>query len=133
MTGSRTIRSSRAWWVRATTSDINSPPPGAAIIAGIDATTPDPPDFLLQSGEFVEAIAIGNGTASRETEKFVKASGLPDRIQVVMANGVMANNPVKKCLRTNLSKEPSPQIAGTDGGQSCKRRPNLRRMDSSDK
>ncbi len=34
----------------------------------------------------IEAIAIGNGTASRETESFVKALGLPKDIIVVMVN-----------------------------------------------
>jgi protein Tex len=34
----------------------------------------------------VEAIAIGNGTASRETETFVKSLGLPANIAVVMVN-----------------------------------------------
>jgi uncharacterized protein len=34
----------------------------------------------------VEAIAIGNGTASRETESFVRAIGLPPTIPVVMVN-----------------------------------------------
>ena len=34
----------------------------------------------------IEAIAIGNGTASRETESFVKAIGLPKEILVVMVN-----------------------------------------------
>ncbi len=34
----------------------------------------------------IEAIAIGNGTASRETEAFVKALGLPKTIIVVMVN-----------------------------------------------
>jgi uncharacterized protein len=34
----------------------------------------------------IEAIAIGNGTASRETEHFVKHIGLPNRILVVMVN-----------------------------------------------
>src|SRR5882724_614274 len=34
----------------------------------------------------MEAIAIGNGTASRETESFVKAIGLPKEILVVMVN-----------------------------------------------
>lgn len=34
----------------------------------------------------VEAIAIGNGTASRETETFVRAIGLPKNITVVMVN-----------------------------------------------
>jgi uncharacterized protein len=34
----------------------------------------------------VEAIAIGNGTASRETEAFVKKSGIPSSITVVMVN-----------------------------------------------
>lgn len=34
----------------------------------------------------IEAIAIGNGTASRETENFVKNIGLPHRILVVMVN-----------------------------------------------
>lgn len=34
----------------------------------------------------IEAIAIGNGTASRETESFVKAIGLPNKIIVVMVN-----------------------------------------------
>jgi len=34
----------------------------------------------------IEAIAIGNGTASRETEQFVKSLGLPSHIIVVMVN-----------------------------------------------
>ncbi|MEI6714699.1 MAG: Tex family protein [Verrucomicrobiota bacterium] len=34
----------------------------------------------------VEAIAIGNGTASRETESFIRKIGLPASIQVVMVN-----------------------------------------------
>jgi uncharacterized protein len=34
----------------------------------------------------VEAIAIGNGTAGRETETFVRGSGLSGQIQVVMVN-----------------------------------------------
>jgi protein Tex len=34
----------------------------------------------------IEAIAIGNGTASRETESFVKALGLPKHIIVTMVN-----------------------------------------------
>jgi len=34
----------------------------------------------------VEAIAIGNGTASRETEKFVKSLGLPKSIIIAMVN-----------------------------------------------
>ncbi|MBX2963161.1 MAG: RNA-binding transcriptional accessory protein [Cyclobacteriaceae bacterium] len=34
----------------------------------------------------IEAIAIGNGTASRETESFVKAIGLPNKIITVMVN-----------------------------------------------
>jgi protein Tex len=34
----------------------------------------------------VEAIAIGNGTAGRETEQFVKSIGLPSSILVVMVN-----------------------------------------------
>ena len=34
----------------------------------------------------VEAIAIGNGTASRETEVFVRGLGLPQTIQVVIVN-----------------------------------------------
>lgn len=34
----------------------------------------------------VEAIAIGNGTAGRETEAFVRACGLPPSIPVVMVN-----------------------------------------------
>jgi uncharacterized protein len=34
----------------------------------------------------IEAIAIGNGTASRETEAFVRALGLPASIPVVMVN-----------------------------------------------
>ena len=34
----------------------------------------------------VEAIAIGNGTASRETESFVKNLGLPKNILVIMVN-----------------------------------------------
>lgn len=34
----------------------------------------------------IEAIAIGNGTASRETESFVKGIGLPKEILIVMVN-----------------------------------------------
>jgi uncharacterized protein len=34
----------------------------------------------------IEAVAIGNGTAGRETETFVKQLGLPATIQVVMVN-----------------------------------------------
>ncbi len=34
----------------------------------------------------IEAVAIGNGTASRETEAFVQACGLPKSITVVMVN-----------------------------------------------
>ncbi len=34
----------------------------------------------------IEAIAIGNGTASRETESFVKAIGLSNKIVIVMVN-----------------------------------------------
>jgi uncharacterized protein len=34
----------------------------------------------------IEAIAIGNGTAGRETEAFVRQLGLPSSIQIVMVN-----------------------------------------------
>jgi uncharacterized protein len=34
----------------------------------------------------IEAISIGNGTASRETESFVKSLGLPNKVLVVMVN-----------------------------------------------
>ncbi|MCC5931621.1 MAG: RNA-binding transcriptional accessory protein [Cyclobacteriaceae bacterium] len=34
----------------------------------------------------IEAIAIGNGTASRETESFVRSIGLPANVQIVMVN-----------------------------------------------
>ena len=34
----------------------------------------------------IEAIAIGNGTASRETETFVRSLGLPNSISIVMVN-----------------------------------------------
>ncbi len=34
----------------------------------------------------IEAIAIGNGTASRETESFIKSIGLPKEITIVMVN-----------------------------------------------
>ncbi len=34
----------------------------------------------------VEAVAIGNGTAGRETESFVRALGLPSEIPIVMVN-----------------------------------------------
>jgi uncharacterized protein len=34
----------------------------------------------------IEAVAIGNGTASRETEAFVRACGLPSTIRVIMVN-----------------------------------------------
>jgi uncharacterized protein len=39
----------------------------------------------LISRYHIEAIAIGNGTASRETESFVRGIGL-DNIQVIMVN-----------------------------------------------
>jgi protein Tex len=34
----------------------------------------------------IEAIAIGNGTASRETEAFIRSIGLPEYIMIVMVN-----------------------------------------------
>jgi len=34
----------------------------------------------------IEAIAIGNGTASRETENFVRSIGLPNTIQILVVN-----------------------------------------------
>jgi uncharacterized protein len=34
----------------------------------------------------IEAIAIGNGTAGRETEAFIKGLGLPEEVKVVMVN-----------------------------------------------
>ena len=34
----------------------------------------------------IEAIAIGNGTASRETEEFIRELNLPDKIPIVMVN-----------------------------------------------
>ena len=34
----------------------------------------------------IEAIAIGNGTAGRETETFLRGTGLPEAIQIVMVN-----------------------------------------------
>jgi uncharacterized protein len=34
----------------------------------------------------VEAVAIGNGTASRETESFIKSAGLSKDVQIVMVN-----------------------------------------------
>ena len=34
----------------------------------------------------IEAVAIGNGTASRETEEFIRGLGLPDNMPVVMVN-----------------------------------------------
>jgi protein Tex len=34
----------------------------------------------------IEAIAIGNGTAGRETESFIKGIGLPEEIKVLMVN-----------------------------------------------
>jgi len=34
----------------------------------------------------IEVIAIGNGTASRETESFIRAIGLPQRIMIVMVS-----------------------------------------------
>ena len=34
----------------------------------------------------IEAIAIGNGTASRETEAFVRGIGLAENINIVMVN-----------------------------------------------
>jgi uncharacterized protein len=38
-------------------------------------------------GQFgIEAIAIGNGTAGRETESFIKGLGLPGEIKIVMVN-----------------------------------------------
>jgi protein Tex len=40
----------------------------------------------LCSGFEIEAIAVGNGTAGRETEAFVRSLGLPKSITVVMVN-----------------------------------------------
>jgi uncharacterized protein len=40
----------------------------------------------LAQKHHIEAIAIGNGTASRETEQFVKSIGLPKNILVAMVN-----------------------------------------------
>lgn len=34
----------------------------------------------------IEAIAIGNGTAGRETEQFVRNAGIPKNVQIVMVN-----------------------------------------------
>ena len=34
----------------------------------------------------IEAIAIGNGTGGRETERFARSIGLPKSIQIVMVN-----------------------------------------------
>jgi protein Tex len=34
----------------------------------------------------IEAVAVGNGTASRETERFLKSIGLPSEIPIVMVN-----------------------------------------------
>ena len=34
----------------------------------------------------IEAIAIGNGTASRETEAFIRGIGLPEEINIIMVN-----------------------------------------------
>jgi uncharacterized protein len=34
----------------------------------------------------IEAIAIGNGTAGRETETFLRETGLPEAIQIIMVN-----------------------------------------------
>ncbi len=40
-----------------------------------------------QCKEFgIEAIGVGNGTAGRETETFLKSLGLPDHIQIIMVN-----------------------------------------------
>jgi uncharacterized protein len=41
--------------------------------------------YLVERYE-IEAIAIGNGTASRETEAFIKGLGLPKHVLVVMVN-----------------------------------------------
>src|SRR5690606_7873330 len=41
--------------------------------------------YLVEKHQ-VQAIAIGNGTASRETEQFVKSLGLPSDVVVVMVN-----------------------------------------------
>jgi len=39
------------------------------------------------AGEYgIEAVAIGNGTAGRETESFIRGLGLPDNIQVIMVD-----------------------------------------------
>jgi uncharacterized protein len=40
----------------------------------------------LVTGRQIEAIAIGNGTAGRETESFVRGLGLPPAIPIVMVN-----------------------------------------------
>lgn len=41
---------------------------------------------LLSQKHAIEAIAIGNGTAGRETESFVRGLGLPAEIQVIMVD-----------------------------------------------
>jgi len=55
----------------------------------------EPQKQVVKSGESikhlckeykVEAIAIGNGTASRETESFVKSLGLPKEVLILMVN-----------------------------------------------
>ncbi|MBI1911453.1 MAG: RNA-binding transcriptional accessory protein [Deltaproteobacteria bacterium] len=53
--------------------------------AGETARAADKVKELCQKFE-VEAIAIGNGTAGRETEEFIRKMGLPGNIQTVMVN-----------------------------------------------
>ncbi len=42
--------------------------------------------LTLMQRYHIETIAIGNGTASRETEEFIRGLNLPDKMQVVMVN-----------------------------------------------
>ncbi|WP_143961713.1 Tex family protein [Litoribacter populi] len=64
-------------------------------LLGFDVIYPHENRKIAESGALVkhlvekhqiEAIAIGNGTASRETESFVKSLGLPKHVIVVMVN-----------------------------------------------
>ncbi|MGY5848713.1 Tex family protein [Salegentibacter sp. HM20] len=56
----------------------------------------------------IEAIAIGNGTAARETENFIKKSGLPSSVQVYMVNEAGAS--VYSASQTAREKFPNYDI-----------------------
>jgi uncharacterized protein len=57
----------------------------------------------------IEAIAIGNGTASRETEEFIRGLSLPDKMPVVMVNETKCRSSWSmKAAHRSIPRPPSP-------------------------